>query len=144
MPSTSSGRVRPGTICSVAPTDSESSQLVLFCEAEDIWVQLTKALYEKCDGSNAAAYDKLFASGGWFATHAACLEKMIPGDGPFFTAGEKRLGGSYYLACVLDVAVSIHPSCLDATPKLKAFLAAMLALPAFEGTSGLHHYCKKD
>lgn len=117
---------------------------MLMCEAEDVWGQLTKALYEKTDGSNAPAYDKLFAADGWFAKHAACLEKLIPGTGPFFSAGEKRLGGSYYLACVLDVATSIEPACLDATPKLKAFLAAMLALPAFEGTSTLHNYCKKD
>lgn len=117
---------------------------MLMSEAEDVWGQLTKALYDKVDGSNAAAFSKLFAADGWFGKHAVCIEKLLPLGSTFFSAGEKRLAGSYYMACVLDCALSVDAACLDATPRLKAFVKAMLELPEFADTKALHAYVKKD
>ncbi len=79
----------------------------------------------------------------FWAKHGAALEKMIPGEGPFFNPN-KRLAGSYYLACVLDMLTSAEPTALATTTKLKAFLAAMLALPEMQAFSALHPYYVKN
>jgi glutathione S-transferase len=61
------------------------------------------------------------------------LEKLHPGDGPFFKAGPKRIAGGYAIACTLDILVHLEPTILEGYPKLAEFLKAMLALPEFEG-----------
>jgi len=127
--------------------DSEDAYILneqLMCEAEDIMMALGKAMYDTSDGgNNKAAFDKLFTDLGWFPRHAGYLEQMLTGPGPYFQPGPKRLAGAYYLACVLDIARDVQPTCLDATPKLKTFLEAMLSLPEFVGYSDRDIYFRR-
>ncbi len=79
------------------------------------------------------------------AKQIAFLEKLHPGEGPFFgPAGSKRVAGAFALAAILDIFVGLEPTVLDATPKMKEFYTAMLALPAFDGIRDLNMYFKKE
>jgi hypothetical protein len=69
------------------------------------------------------------------------LEKLHPGNGPFFVQGPKRVTGGYAIAAVLDMAHDLEPTVLDAHPKMKGFYEAMMALPEFQSVrSKLHPY----
>lgn len=114
------------------------------CEAEDVWSALTKALYQKEDGSNNKAYDALFAPGGWFATHAVAIEKLFGEAASACSDGPEKLAGALYMTCVLDCATIVEPTCLDATPGLKSFVAMMLERPSFAEFKTLAPYCKRD
>ena len=88
----------------------------------------------KCQyaGDKAAAYNELFAPNGKFAQQMAFIEKLHPGDGPFFNS-KHRIAGGFAMAAILDMAIHLEPTCLDAFPKLKEFLPAMISSPAFNG-----------
>ena len=96
--------------------------ILLMQEAEDIFQLIAKA-----NGSSdkAAAYNELFAPNGKFAQQMAYVEKLHPGDGPFFNS-KHRIAGGFAMAASLDIATRLEPTCLNAFPKLKAFLPAML------------------
>ena len=65
------------------------------------------------------------------------LEKIAPR----FSSGAKKLGGEYALFSVLDIAVNLESSCLDAFPKLKAFYDEINAQDAVKKvSSGLGMY----
>jgi hypothetical protein len=113
-------------------------------EAVDIFNLMGKAHYS---GSRNGSYDELFASGGAFERQCQFLERMFPEGQDFFNAkptGHKKLAGGIAIASVLDIAVGIHPTCLDATPKLKKFHALLMGTPAFAGIRELGNYYKRD
>jgi glutathione S-transferase len=131
-------------ICKVGGLEADTAadfarSEMLFSEAEDIWGTLAAAHYS---ADKPAAFTKLFAAYGKFAAHMACLEKMI-GDAPFSDSTGKMLAGSFYLACVFDVATTLEPTCLDAFPTMKSFSETMMALPAFECGKGMGMYVSR-
>lgn len=102
---------------------------MLIEEHADIYTMIAKAQYAE---DKAKAYTELFAPEGGMAKHLRYLENLLPGgDSPFFKAGEKRLAGGIAIGAILDIVVTLEPTMLDATPKVKAFFEAMMATPAF-------------
>ena len=77
------------------------------------------------------------------AKQLAFLERLHPGETAFF-GGPKRVAGAFALACIFDILVSLEPTVLDATPKVKGFYQAMMALPAFDQAKNLGDYFKRE
>ena len=66
----------------------------------------------------------------------AYLEKLHPGDSPFFNP-VKRVAGGIAVASVLDILVALEPTLLDGYPKMKLFHKAMLESSFFDGIRDL-------
>ena len=116
---------------------------MLIEEAHDLYDLMAKAMY--AEGDKAAAWadcvEKLKAQ-------YAYLEKLLPGDSPYFKAGDKRLAGGICVACLIDLNVL----CLGAdlsdwmpsnVPKLTAFFNAMKELPCLKNFESMNPYFKK-
>lgn len=104
---------------------------MLIEEATDLYNMMVKANYSSDKG---AAYTEMFA--GPFKTQLEYLEKLLPGgETPYFKAGEKRLAGGIAIASAIDLACGMEPPLVDwmatNTPKLSAFMTAILASSAF-------------
>ena len=89
-------------------------------EQADLFTLLVKANY---DAEKEQAFVKTFAES--FPAHLQKLEALLQQD--FFTS--KLTLGSLAIFSVLNFALDLEPSVLDATPKLKAFYQRVAALP---------------
>ena len=117
---------------------------MLIEEANDIFNLISHAHYAPHRND---AYDALFAADGKFAAQCRYLENMIPEGSTAFSSraeGDLRLVGAIALAAVLDLANFVEPSCLLATPRLKAFHDILIESAAFEGIRDMHPYFKRD
>ena len=50
---------------------------------------------------------------------------------------------AYAIASVLDIAIHLEPTILDAFPKLKLFYTTMIASPAFDGIRDFKNYLSR-
>lgn len=110
-------------------------------EAQDIFSLFRDAHYP-ANGDKVASFNALFgeARDGKFYKHLENLERLKPDGSVFFNSGDKRLAGGICIAVVLDIAVRLEPTCLDESPKMKAFYEAMIALPCFDGIRDMNMY----
>lgn len=69
----------------------------------------------------------------------AYLEKLHPGDSPFFNP-VKRVAGGIALGSVLDILVGLEPTLLDGYPKMKLFHKSMIESSFFDGIRDLPMY----
>ena len=115
---------------------------MLIQEMEDCFTLMAKANYV---ADKAAAYAETLAHDGPLAKQFGYLEKLHPGDGPFFNnqPGAKRVAGAYAIAAVLDIAVHLEPTVLDPFPKLKLFYTTIIADSAFDGIRDWNMYLSR-
>ena len=124
-------------------TDAEYAlSEMLIEEAVDIFNLMGTANYAT---DKPAAWTALFEDGGKMKAQLQMLENLLPGGAsPFFKAGEKRLAGGIAIASVVDIAINMDAPLKDwmaaSTPKLAAFMSAMMESPAFAGISSLTPY----
>jgi hypothetical protein len=71
------------------------------------------------------------------------LEKLHPGEGPYFRS-DKRIAGGIAIAAILDIAVRLEPTLLDNYPKLKLFYETLINSEMFDGIRDLPMWCKRD
>lgn len=109
---------------------------MLIEEMQDINSIFNKTQYPS-EGKRSAAWDALFnAEDSALLKQLGLLEKLLTGD--YFCS--RPLAGDYSVACILDLAVTLEPTVLANFPKLAAFHARMVALPAFDGIKDYNMY----
>jgi glutathione S-transferase len=99
------------------------------------------SIYNKCQypptGKRSEAFDALFnAEDSPLIKQLAYLEALLTGD----NFCSKPLAGDYGITTSLDVAVHLEPTVLANFPKLAAFYARMIAMPAFAGVKDYPMY----
>lgn len=102
-------------------------------KAADLFNLIVKANYSP---DKAVAYTELFSTDGAFAKQLAFLERILQVEG-------KKFAGDYAIAALLDMAVTLEPTILDAFPNVKGFTASLLATPAFNGVKDLPMYFQR-